>query len=411
MPPAKGKGRKKKEKEKKKEEKQKRGKRRRTKETKPGFKLNFKAVKTALKKLTTKEILEKLKALVGRFHEIQLLASQLFNLYFRYVFEEKIPFPAKLNKNFVVKFLYTVCISKNKVDIPKDINFVFQENRSLFPPILPKKDFIHPNIFMEVAEQMAVNFKNNIYMHFWNRVHKTLQIMEGKEKGEEIWTKFSEISFKHPYKPTAREAEEEEEEEKEEEEQGANLEERFFITALMQKDLEESGHSKLFSAVPLTRSFIWNSITIDTISLWTYFQNKFPKIGIRQAIDHRDEIWNAIFPKLRRRSGKDHTFHYRICTNGISLSIMYSKEVPKSKKEDKKRKKKKKKPNVNKEEKKKKLQEELEKLPNGLVVGVDPGKVGIVHFATKKDGKTLQMRYTTSQRFISLFYFFFLKIK
>ena len=158
-----------------------------------------------------------------------------------------------------------------------------------------------------MAEQMRISFENNLKIHYWDRLWKSLKL-EGKRN---IFNDISKNNIEHELNPGKK----------------PTLEALFRATAKMQEIIKKHG-KRIFSLIPLTRSHIPNFIVLDTLGLYELFGKEL-RISREQAFDdHRKKLWTSIF-QFKHTSG-DFGFHYRILTNGVQLNIIYSKVMKKN---------------------------------------------------------------------------------
>jgi len=364
MPP-----KRKKEEEKKKEEKKKKPK---TNDIKKGEEEVITCIQMSLQKLMPggrKIHLPKIEELVKRMHVIHTHASLLFNAYLRRLLEgADLKFP-DITMNGLSEFYYAVTKGKRKRKKENlDIRTVFEKEMLPFmKDQMESREGIDGNLIREKAGEMATAFKNNLQTHYWKRFYKILTIeCDGdKKKAQRIFNEIRSGKTEHCFFLKKKKD---------------NLEELFYLTAKIQKELKKK-EKKLCAVIPLTTSNVPGCIALDTTSLYMWFYKECAANGWKKDAlkENRNEIWNKFF-KIKKK--KNFNFHFRLVTNGVKCSIMYSRvqvkqEVPEKTEEE--------------------IRREVIR-ERRIPVGVDPGKYNILYMVSKEGGKRKELRYSNVQR-------------
>lgn len=347
---------------------------------------------------------ERLEDIVNRMHYISKLSSLLFNLHIRRLLEENLEIPSftmPLGEKFF-QMVTQPCTRGKKATIPPEIQETFEKYmQNKFE--LPTRSKIPQNVIQSAAREMITNFHTNIKTHLWKRLRKHLELELGtkeaaSQKMEEIleqnksydllpknWNSAKPEEFLPLMWKMLKKRKEKIEQEKLEEEQQKHL---------PQEKQKKVRKTRLFSLAPLKRGNIPGSIHIDTVSLCEIFSDLFTTCGINRK-NHKayeKEIWEEIFeiPKSKKLH-----FQYYCTTDGVSIGFLYSsKEKPSTGTKKRKR-------NTTKS-KRQQVSDipNLENLPNGTRVGLDPGKKTILYMTSydENTGETKVVKYTAMQR-------------
>jgi hypothetical protein len=242
------------------------------------------------------------------------------------------------------------------------------------------------------ADQMLVGYSNNLKLHFFKRILKTLRMIWPDRKKEtkqyvDFLCSSSEISdlpeefecflwfhlglednlpetinISLPYHVEAHPMD-------------------FLQATLWINQQRELCHLKLFQPLPLRTSLVPAHITIDTSSLIDLFVAADITKYKRHITLYADELWSTYFNiDSRKFRCKDYIFANIIQTNGFNASILFKRIV---KKMDK--------PQATHQAT---SQPTCQATSQATVVGCDPGKGNLLYMSDDKN----KLRYTAAQR-------------
>jgi hypothetical protein len=163
----------------------------------------------------------------------------------------------------------------------------------------------------------------------------------------------------------------------------------------------ETGNLKLFNVIPLRTSIVPKNITLDTAALVRVFIRENLNEYCTNIEANKDKVWNKYFNMKRKEFTKNnYKFNYSIKTDGISVSLLFTKLDATGKPV-----------NIYKQSSTKQVVTEkyiedvqdFARLKDKKIITIDPGKSDIIHCisdAANDSGHKIKehFRYTQAQR-------------
>lgn len=394
--------------------------------------MSIKTTKTNIYKILNVKYLDIFEDLVIRTNKIVVHTYNFLKLRLLYLFENNINLP-KITEKYIKYIFQTVSKTKinrnKKTDVCFDNLQIFYKNHYL--QTLKSKDIVYRDHLTEVlayeAKDMITNIKNNIILHFLKHLNKYINCKFNYIQKKKEITKKPKSERSELYKKLNNEFGKIKDDVKcfdqklnsDEKYHKWILKERsklfpdknkftknnilydiksnplFYLYPMIRicKKLEKwnlkdkNNKIKLFNILPLRTSIIPKNIVIDTLTAYTVLikkkKSKYKNFGKDNLYD---EIWSHFFDINKRifKKGKGYKFNHMITTDGVSINILFEKDVKKSEHKSK---------NIENIGNLKTL------LNNKKIVVCDPGKESLGYFASwDKDDDLEIMKYTQAQR-------------
>ena len=379
--------------------------------------------------------LETINKYVLRINTIVIHALQFMKLYILYYYEKYNKLP-DINKNFIVSCLKTVSKKDTNKGRPKTTNeTIMKELESFYNqhyhPIAGEKKvpYTYLNTVLDyMTETILTCYENNIKQHFIEYLERYINVIYNKKESlknknkEEVkhfckylrniktdilnvkdsnfvsddnfhaWIK-KQKSLILPKKTFAKDSVH----------YDLQVSPFDYLPGMifMMKEVEKTGQT-MFNVFPLRNEIIPHHMTVDTTSLVHMLieKGKTKYLGKGKLKKNEDKIWEFFFKTdLKCFNKKNYKFHHMIHTDGISCSIILSKENSNDENEEDE--------TVEYSKRKEEYIDNLNDyshLQGKNIVAIDPGKSDLIYCVDgtekyKPNGeKTNVFRYTQNQR-------------